>query len=354
MGVEPAAEPLAWPRRIAPALLLLVLAPLTAEFLLGDFTVRYLGLMLVLLPQYGGGALLIREVTRRAGRGWPTMILLAVAYALVEEGFTTQSLFNRHYLNLSLLDYGYVPFLGTSLNWSVFVLSIHVVWSICTPILIAEAVAGPRRTTPWLGRVGLAVVAVLFALGSVLITGSTYGSNHFVATVPEFAGTALLTVATVAAAFLLFRPPGVDRPRAPDPRPAPPPWLVLAAALVLASAFQLVEHLAPDAGVPAPVTLLALLACEAAAIALVAWWSRRADWTPVHVVALGAAAILTYAWVGLFAFLVRGHTNVGGRVDAVDVAGQVVLAAAVLGLVAWGWVQSRRQVAAGRPAPAAA
>ena len=35
-------------RRIAPALLLLVLAPVTAEFLLGDFTVRSLPLLLLL------------------------------------------------------------------------------------------------------------------------------------------------------------------------------------------------------------------------------------------------------------------------------------------------------------------
>ena len=53
-------------RRIAPALLLLVLAPLTAEFLLGDFTIRQLPFLLVLIPQYGGGALLIRADLREA------------------------------------------------------------------------------------------------------------------------------------------------------------------------------------------------------------------------------------------------------------------------------------------------
>jgi len=37
-------------RRIAPALLLVVLAPVTAEFLLGDFTVRSLGLLIVFIP----------------------------------------------------------------------------------------------------------------------------------------------------------------------------------------------------------------------------------------------------------------------------------------------------------------
>ena len=104
-------------RRIAPALVLLVLSPLVAEFLLGDFSIRQIGLIVVLLPQYGGGALLVRETTRRAGKGWPSMILLALAYALIEEGFTTQSLFNPTTQGSRLLDYGFIPALGTSLDW---------------------------------------------------------------------------------------------------------------------------------------------------------------------------------------------------------------------------------------------
>src|SRR5215471_3859763 len=156
--------------RFAPVLWLLVLAPLVAEFLLGDFSVRSLGLLLIFLPLYGGGALLIREVVRRTGRGWPSIVLLAVAYALVEEGFGTQSLFNPYYAGQHLLAYGYVPALGTSPVWALFVLSIHVVWSISTPILIAEGLAGDRRTTPWLGRIGLAVVAALFVLGFAATT----------------------------------------------------------------------------------------------------------------------------------------------------------------------------------------
>ena len=90
-------------RRIAPALALLVLSPLVAEFLLGDFSIRQFGLIVVLLPQYGGGALLVRETARRASKGWPSMILLALAYALIEEGFTTQSLFNPNYAGQRLL-----------------------------------------------------------------------------------------------------------------------------------------------------------------------------------------------------------------------------------------------------------
>src|SRR5262245_15781139 len=68
-------------RRIGPALALLIIAPLIAEFLLGDFNIRQIGFLGVFIPVYGAGALLVREITRRARRGWPTMLLLALAYA---------------------------------------------------------------------------------------------------------------------------------------------------------------------------------------------------------------------------------------------------------------------------------
>ena len=63
-------------RRIAPAVGLVFLAPLAAEFLLGNLPITLLAGLVLLAPLYGGGALLIREVTRRAGRGVPTMLLL--------------------------------------------------------------------------------------------------------------------------------------------------------------------------------------------------------------------------------------------------------------------------------------
>src|SRR6478609_9717584 len=96
-------------RRLAPAAGLFFLAPLGAEFLLGNLPITVLAGLVLLAPMYGGGALLIREITRRAGRGVPTMFLLGVGYGLLEEGIATQSLFNPHYVGADLLRVGYVP-----------------------------------------------------------------------------------------------------------------------------------------------------------------------------------------------------------------------------------------------------
>src|SRR5688500_16626641 len=63
---------------------LLVLSLISAEYLIGygDSTDRPLELLaglLVLAPLYGTVAVLIREITRRTGRGWPTILLLSAA-----------------------------------------------------------------------------------------------------------------------------------------------------------------------------------------------------------------------------------------------------------------------------------
>ncbi|MGG2460782.1 hypothetical protein ACO0M4_13355 [Streptomyces sp. RGM 3693] len=63
-----------------------MLAPLVGEYLLGNQPITALPAVLMLAPMYGCGALLIRGGARRAGCGWPTMLLLAAAYALLEEG----------------------------------------------------------------------------------------------------------------------------------------------------------------------------------------------------------------------------------------------------------------------------
>ena len=325
--------------RIAPALLLMILAPLIAEFLLGDFSVRQLNLLLVFVPQYGGGALLIREVTRRTGRGWPTIVMLGFAYSLIEEGLTTQSLFNPNYLGAHLLDYGFNPALGTSLLWTVFVLSIHVVWSICTPILIAEEVAGSRRTTPWLGWVGLPVAAVLYVIGCVFTTVYSLKAFPFVASPMQFTSVAVLTILAIVAAFLAFRPTATSQPHEMPAtgrhidESAPALWVVAVASLLLSSGLHLGRFAAQRWTLPATVGVATMLALEVLAIVLIASWSRRRGWLGKHYLALATGTVLTYAWFGLTQFLL-GHTNVGVPTTAVDDVGQVVEIAVILALIA--------------------
>src|ERR1700733_14321718 len=210
-------------RRVAPAFGLFFVAPLVAEFLLGDLPIKLLGALVVLAPMYGGGALLIREVVRRTGRGWPTILVLAFAYAVLEEAFTTQTLFNPNYLhlNLHLLQPAYIPALGIGAWWTIFVLTLHTVWSISVSIALVEALVPDRATTPWLGGIGLAVTCVLFTLGAAASTALEIKQDHYVASTSQFAAAALVCIIAIVVAFRL-----PVRSAARSSGWVPGPWLV--------------------------------------------------------------------------------------------------------------------------------
>src|SRR6266700_3341917 len=119
-------------RRFLPVIILIVLAPVVAELLYGTVSVTQIVALLFVLPIYGAGALLIREVVRRSGRGWWSILLLGAAYGVVEEGLVLQSFFNPTLYRAS--EWGARLF---RVNW-VYVeamLVLHAVWSIAIPIL---------------------------------------------------------------------------------------------------------------------------------------------------------------------------------------------------------------------------
>lgn len=335
-------------RRIAPALALLVIAPMIAEFLLGDFNIRQIGFVVVFIPVYGAGALLVRELTRRARRGWPTMLLLALACALILEGFTNQTLFNPNYAGQRLLDYGFIPALGTSFNFAVYVLTLHVVWSVGSSVALAEGLAGPRWREPWLRLPGLLVTAALFLLGCGYTTAFTLRTFHFLASAGQFAAVTIILLVVIVGAFAGFRALG-DGAVAPgggesgdNIRRVPPFWPVLAAALVLSSAFQLWFVYVPRQTVTAFFALAGLLGLDVAAVVLFALWSRRARWGPVQALAAASGAIVTYGWISLRRLVVAGGTSLGVPTTPIDVVGQAAMLLVMLGLSYVAWRRLRR------------
>ncbi len=271
-------------RRIAPAFGLFFLSPFVAEFLLGNISIAMLPVGLVLAPMYGGGAVLIRESARRAGRGWPTMLLLAVAYGMIEEGLVTQTLFNPSYYGFNLLRETYLPALGMGVWWTLFVLTLHTVWSISVPIAIVETFVRDR-TAPWLGIPGLVITAVLFVLGSALMCSGTYSQERFTATTPQLLGVVASVGSLIAIAFV------VGQPRVRPGRAVPRPWQVGAIAFLTASSFMGARYLLADWPIVAAYLLIFGLVTV-----LVVRWSGRIGWGPSHRLALAGGALLTYAW----------------------------------------------------------
>jgi hypothetical protein len=271
------------------AVTLFFVAPLVAEYLLGDFPITWLALLLILAPMYGGGAILIREFTRRSGRGWPTILLLGVAYAIIEEAFTTQSLFNPHYLGMHLLAHAWIPSLGTGAWWTLFMLNVHPFWSIGVSIALVEGLYPSRARAPWLGNVGLSVAAALFAVGVYYSTHYTFHHDPFRATHAQFAVAAVFCVLFIAAAVLL--PASASRTTTGS---APSPWITAAVTFFLGAAV----FLAPiqwNWGAVAWILAIDL-------IFLFSLWglSRRSGWTDLHTLSIGAAGALVY---GVHAFI---------------------------------------------------
>jgi hypothetical protein len=316
-------------RSIPAALTLFFVAPLVAEYLLGDLPLTLLAALIMLAPMYGGGALLIRELARRSGRGWPTILLLGAAYALIEEGFSTQSLFNPNFLGFHLLAPAWIPSLGIGAWWTLFMLNLHPFWSIGVSIALVEGLFPARARTPWLGKIATSFVAILFAAGAVAGAAYSYHQSHFMASVAQFISVGLLVAVLAAAAFFL---PAARSQKTPGV--APSAWLTGSAAFILGMAVLLTP----------PVwkwgAFAAMLAVDLLFLSLAWLLSRRSGWTPLHTLSLGAGGALAY---GVHAFF--GEMVVKCPPAVVRGSNAVMLAFA-LALIVAGVLRTRKSIAA--------
>jgi hypothetical protein len=166
-----------YPRTWAAALMLYFLAPILGEV----FSFNTPPLAFVLDPGkfvfepalYGSGALLIREVARRRGLGWPAILVMGAAYGILEEGIFIHSWFNPAFEGLhSLAIYGRAW--DTSWVWAFGLTGFHAVFSITIPILLVEAIFPRVAAFPWLNRFWLRLIAGWFAF-TVLLGAVLYG-----------------------------------------------------------------------------------------------------------------------------------------------------------------------------------
>ncbi|MCX4474737.1 hypothetical protein OOK41_31245 [Micromonospora sp. NBC_01655] len=392
----PAEQALPFRRRIVPVLALLTLAPWAAECSWGGFAVTEFPLVVAVLgPMYGGAAILIRETARRTGGGWPAIVLLAAAFGVVQAGLVDQSLFNKGFLDdteFAGLDADaratLVPMLGVSVQQALGYIGNHIALSICAPIAIVESFLRPeRRHRPWLGRPGLAVVGVLYLLGSLLIFSDDGGRKGFLASPVQLSVAALTALALVGAALLpRWRR---DRRQAPAGMPAggPTPGAGFAARSVSgagaanapapgagpasapAPGAGAANAPAPEAGTtnapvpgarpepvaaraPRPVwvgavvlgahlgaalftgwlTVAVQAVAATVAVVVVVAWSRRAGWGQRHVLAAWGAGLVNAA---AFAYVVPSYARTSPAEALVTDVAISVITLALLGCAFW-------------------
>ena len=312
-------------RNIFAVVTLFFVAPLVAEYLLGDLPLKLLPALIVLAPAYGGAALLIRETARRTGRGWPMMLMLGAAYTLIAEGLVTQSLFNPDYLkmHMHLLDHAYIPALGIGGWWTIFMFNLHPFWSMGVSIALVEALFPADAESPWLGLAGDSIIAVVFVVGTVANFGIGFKQNQFIASHAQLISTAVLSLLLMVSAFLI-----------PPPRShiaggkVPTPWITGAIAFGLGMGVLTAPPIWGWAAVGAS------LAFDLVFLVLVRFFSRQTGWSAMHVLSLAAGGALAY---GIHAFTAK--PLIGG-VLWMRISNMVFLAAA-LWLI---WLAARRNM----------
>lgn len=259
-------------------LTVLLLAPWFAEMSWGGYPLTDLPLILLFLaPMYGGAAILIREIARRSGRGWPTIILLAAAFGVLQAGLVDQSLFNPAYDRYDFQHPVHLGVIDVSLYYLLAFVAGHVVASIVAPIAVAECWSR-RSNGPWLTRRSASVLAGLYVLATVVnhLGVKDEVGHGFQASPTQVAAAAATVVALVMAALCRRSRPATETP---VPRPT-----ILAAVGFAAYLFYLPGEGAAAFAVGVVVVALAVVVLGAL--------SRSRRWTDDHSMALVAGTIL--------------------------------------------------------------
>ncbi|GAA1671825.1 hypothetical protein GCM10009765_21530 [Fodinicola feengrottensis] len=284
------------------AWLLVVLAPLIAELAFGSTPMHLAYLILLWLPIYGAGILLVREAVRRSGRGWPSIVLLGVAYELVEDGFGLQALSSPNLYHAA----GWAPrIFGLNLAyWEVNVIY-HVIFSAVIPILLVDLLFPAHREVPYLKKTGLVITGIVALIGVGLLRVSVPPSQDpgYVAPLAVFIGCLILVVALAIIALKVLPRRGQPVRSAAS---VPPVWAL--AGLGLVGVLVILGLLFPFGGAkqPAfthgawaflPMGIAAVLV--AGLVVLVRRWATSTAWTDEHSLILAGGALLGHTVFGM-------------------------------------------------------
>ncbi|MET0863662.1 MAG: hypothetical protein ABWZ98_04960 [Nakamurella sp.] len=284
------------------AFVLVLLAPLVAELAFGITPVSMAWLVLFWLPIYGAGILLIRELVVRNGRGWLSIVVLGVAYEIVEDGIGLQALTSPQLYGAA--GWG-ARVLGFNLPYWEANVIYHVVFSAVIPILLVQLAFPGHRGRPYLTVPGLAVTAIIAALGVGVLRVTVPPAAD-----PGYSAPLTVTIGCAAVALLLgvialrWIPPSSSAPPAEGAVPHPAVLVGLGAVATIAG----LALLFPFAGaaqpsftsgwwVLLPMTGAAVLA--AGSFAVIRVWSRRRCWSDQHALGLAAGAMVAHSLAGL-------------------------------------------------------
>ena len=322
-------------RRFLPVCFLFVLSPLVAEVLIGNIPLTHLFSLsrLPLLLFYGTGAILIREVARRRGLGWSRIVLLGIAFGLLEEGPVLQTVFTpSNSFQIANLTVGRA--FGVNWLYAETVIGYHAIWSIVLPLLLTELLFANQRSQPWLGTVGLWVDGVIFTLialfGGFAFAKALHATTGYVPPLlPNLVAVGLIALLVWLALRRPRSAPGTTTPAAKSS--LPPIFLLWLFGLIAADGWFGFATGFGSEGALLPVWAQMLQKAILAGIVWICvrfWSAPDRQWHDLHRLALASGPLLVSAYLDL-----RGHWGMGA-----DFLSQLIVSAAlVLFLLILAW-----------------
>ncbi|TWG07760.1 hypothetical protein [Saccharopolyspora dendranthemae] len=314
--------------RLRAAWTLVLLTTLCAELTFTAVAVPFVWFLLpLLLVMYGAGVLLVRELfTRSRGGGWLSLVLLALAYQLAEDGIGLQALTSPRIYGAA--EWGWR---ALGINWTYWEsqIGVHVVLSVLIPVMLTNLLFPAHRGRPYLrtgGLIGAGALAALGVLGLRVVISATEDPGYLA----PWGWTTVFVVAMAVLIVVAMRLPA-SREVAPRMSSAPKPavvGVVPGCATIVFLALLLPPGLGPNSllggVVPLPVLLIAAALVGIASGWSVLRWSGAGDWTDRHRVWL-AGGIL----VGHTAFMIPASPTAaitGIIIIALEVALLIALA----------------------------
>ncbi len=157
-------------------LLLIIMTPGIPEYMTGSSKLSdlifnpssfFIGLLFN-IALYSTGALLIREFAIKFKKGWATILLLGLAYGIMEEGISVHTFFIPSGNPVGLLG-SYGRYLGVDWIWALGISFFHAIFSIALPILLLSIAYPERSRESLLGRKGTALVLFIYALDVIVL-----------------------------------------------------------------------------------------------------------------------------------------------------------------------------------------
>ncbi len=267
---------------------------------------------------YGAPAVLVREIARRRGWGWPSMLLGFAALGVAQCCLIDQSLFSSDYQGYDgwreLRDGTWLAWPGVPAYAALSFVVGHVIFSFAAPIAVAEAWRAADAHRPWLRWPGIVIAAVAYAATAGMIAADP--QSHSASTGQLMAG-AVLVVGLCCTATLVGER---ATPRVVPRRPVDVPVIVAAAM----AAAGIIESVPPTW----PGVVIYLLAIGVGGGLLwrestTQWWTFR------HTAAIGVGVLLAR---GILAFL---GDPLGGDVAPIAKYLHNIVMLSIVGVAGW-------------------